>query len=306
MARLPASAVLLAAIAVGCDLDPVPRFVSASEGRTASVPRVVSTPPPGALPDAAPSIGEAGTEAPDTGADGHDAGEKSRDGGMSTRDSGLPPRDAGFPHPDAGPWILVGDVVNARDVGGVTAGTAQVVEGALYRGPPLSGLSPKGCDEFARRGIRTVIDLRVDSERGPTPVESCVAERAQVVLAPLPVPYNVSGQDYIAILNTTDSIAAAFHVLGNAASYPVYVNCTWGRDRTGVVIAIVLRALGVSREAIMDEYLLSLPSVGAFPGSLGVALDEVDRRGGIAAYLASIGVTDAELTGLRARTLVPD
>jgi protein tyrosine phosphatase (PTP) superfamily phosphohydrolase (DUF442 family) len=179
----------------------------------------------------------------------------------------------------------------------------RVAYGALFRGPPLQ-LSPVGCEEFATLGIRTVIDLRVASELTPPP--ACVTDRARVVLAPLPVPYNVSPADYIAILDETSSIAKAFRAVGDASAYPLYAHCTWGRDRTGVFFALILLALDVSRDEILREYLLSREIVGAYPSSLEAALDEIERRGGIAAYLASAGVTRAEIAALRDRALPID
>lgn len=201
------------------------------------------------------------------------------------------------------PWIFVDDLENARDVGGVVAPGAQhVAYGALFRGPPLR-LSAEGCAEFARRGIRTVIDLRIGSEQTAPP--ACVTDRARLVLAPLPVPYNVSPADYVAILDASASIAAIFQVLSEAAAFPVYAHCTWGRDRTGVVSALVLSALGVSRQDVLREYALSEASVGAFPGSLEAALDEVEGRGGVEAYLAGASVTPEQIRAIRARLLVP-
>ena len=169
----------------------------------------------------------------------------------------------------------------------------------LYRGAPLAGLSPAGCDELAGRGIRTVVDLRTESERESTPESPCVHELAQVVLAPLPVPYSVSAEDYIADLSTTESIHAAFGALGDEASYPLYFHCTWGRDRTGVLAAVILSALGADRDAILEEYLLSSATVGAYPSSLEAVLDELERRGGIDAYLESAGIPEAWVETLR-------
>jgi hypothetical protein len=146
-----------------------------------------------------------------------------------------------------------------------------------------------------------VIDLRVATELTASP--ACVTDRARVVLAPLPVPYNVSPADYIAILDETTSIAEAFRAIGDASAYPLYAHCTWGRDRTGVLFALILRALDVSRDEILREYLLSKERVGAHPESLEAALDEIERRGGIGAYLASAGVTEAEVAALRDRVL---
>jgi protein-tyrosine phosphatase len=249
-------------------------------------------------PDAPPSpSGPSGDDVPEP----SDAGSEGRSG---VPDASGHKGDAAAPSepPPATPWILIGELVNARDVGGTMAGEAHVAYRALYRGPPLR-LSPGGCNEFRRLGIRTVIDLRIDSERQGLLESPCVGAAAGLTAAPLPVPYNVSPQDYVAILDARESIAAVFDVLADASRYPAYVHCTYGRDRTGVVIALVLSALGVSREEILREYLMSRESVGAFPLSLEAALDEIERRGGIEAYLASVGVTAAQLAQLRLRAL---
>lgn len=197
--------------------------------------------------------------------------------------------------------ILLEDVVNARDLGGVTLGAlGSTACGTLFRGPPLASSSPTLCSDVASLGIRTVIDLRTSDERVSVPDASCVTDSARVVSAPLPIPYNVSPADYIADLDASESIGAAFATLGDAAAYPIYFHCTWGRDRTGIVAALVLAALGASREAILDDYTLSSWTVGAYPESLRAALDEVERRGGIEAYLSSVGVTQDQLAVLRA------
>jgi protein-tyrosine phosphatase len=178
-----------------------------------------------------------------------------------------------------------------------------VAKNAVFRGPPLSQLSASGCAEFARLGIRTVIDLRVASERTSVPEADCVLDKAAVVNAPLPVPYNVSPSDYIADLNEVDSIAAAFDALGDPAAYPIYLHCTWGRDRTGVLVAVILRALGASHADILKEYLLSSATVGAYPRSLEAVLVAIEEGGGIEAYLASAGVSGEQLATLRARAV---
>lgn len=200
--------------------------------------------------------------------------------------------------------IITCDVPNARDLGGLPVAPAGTVAcGQLLRGPPLADLSARGCAEARRLGIRTVIDLRVDSERGTAMDDPCVG--ANVVLAPLPVPYNTSPANYIADFDTKESIARVFHTLGDPAAYPIYFHCTYGRDRTGVVGAAILLALGASRDDILQEYLLSKTTVGAFPASLTALLDEIDRRGGIEASLRAAGVTAADLATLRAQALAP-
>jgi protein-tyrosine phosphatase len=120
------------------------------------------------------------------------------------------------------------------------------------------------------------------------------------------VPYNVSPADYIADLDASESMATIFTALGDDAAYPIYFHCTWGRDRTGILAAVILLELGASREAILDEYLLSRLSVGAFPMSLEAALDEIERRGGSTAYLKALGVTQQQLATLHARARSAD
>lgn len=197
--------------------------------------------------------------------------------------------------------ILEGELVNARDLGGVPLrGGERVAYGAIFRGPPLV-LSARGCEGLHELGVRTDIDMRVDSERAGKPDSSCATDQARLLTAPLPVPYNVSPEDYIAILDARESMAAIFTALGDEDAYPIYFHCTWGRDRTGVVAALLLLELGARRKDILDEYLLSDATVGAYPMSLLAMLDEVERRGGVTAYLTSLGITQQQLATLHAR-----
>jgi protein-tyrosine phosphatase len=150
-----------------------------------------------------------------------------------------------------------------------------------------------------------VIDLRVPAERELKPNAICVHQTADVRSAPLPIPYSVSRADYVADLNTTESISEAFRALGDGAAYPIYFHCTWGRDRTGVLAALILLALGATHAEIMQEYLLSRPIVGAYPDSLAAVLEEVERRGGVDAYLAAAGIPAETIATLRARATAP-
>lgn len=207
----------------------------------------------------------------------------------------------------ASPWILSGERLNARSLGGVALAAGATVSCAtLYRGPHLSGLSSTGCASFTALGIATVVDLRVPGEQASLPAAPCVSESSTLVAAPLPVPYSVSAADYLADLYSTSSIAQAFHVLGDASAYPVYFHCTYGRDRSGVLAALVLLTLGATRETVMTEYLLSVEGgVGATPESLAAVLDEIEALGGIDAYLALAGVPASDVAVLRALGTAP-
>ncbi len=201
-------------------------------------------------------------------------------------------------------FVLEGHVQNARDLGGLpTAPEGQVACGKLFRGPPLAGLTEAGCSEVASLGIRTVIDLRIESERTTKPNAACVG--ADQVFAPLPIPYGVSGAEYSADLNAP-AVAAAFQAFTDPDAYPIYFHCTWGRDRTGVVAALLLLSLGVSRDDVMQEYLLSKDSVGAYPDSLNAVLDEIEQRGGAEAVLSEIGFDSEALEALRTRAVMTE
>ena len=196
--------------------------------------------------------------------------------------------------------VLADDgIQNARDLGGIPLSGGRTVKcGMLFRGPPLT-LTADGCDSYEDLGVRVLVDLRQEHERAGRPDATCTTEDAIVIAAPLPIPYQVSGENYIADLNTLDSMALIFHALGTEAGYPMYFHCTWGRDRTAVVAAVILTALGASREAIMADYVISAETVGAFPTSLAATLDELERRGGVEGYYGELGVTADELAFLR-------
>jgi protein-tyrosine phosphatase len=236
-----------------------------------------------------------------------DAPAAAPDGGV--RDDGGPGLDCGAAGAacTAGRRILVGEVSNARDLGGTPlVGGGATACGQVYRGAALYGLSTCGCAEIARLGIRTVIDLRTPAERLAAPEDGCVAPPATLAPAPMPIPYSVSPADYVADLDATASVATAFAVLADPDAYPVYFHCVYGRDRSGVLAAIVLLAAGVSPAAVMDEYQLTAAAgLSTYPASLQAVLDEIDARGGVEPYLAGAGVAPAALAVLRARLVAP-
>jgi protein-tyrosine phosphatase len=122
------------------------------------------------------------------------------------------------------------------------------------------------------------------------------------------------------------TFAALFHLLAQADAYPLVFHCAGGRDRTGVAAALVLSAVGVSREDILDDYLISnehlvplmqrmsngfaakgidpepiLANLHLREAYLVVLLDMLDAHfGGIDGYLEWIGISRAEVAALRA------
>ncbi len=218
----------------------------------------------------------------------------------------LPAPSPTSPLPDGGcvegTHVLAGVVLNARDLGGL----GNVGCGQLFRAAAPSSLSPDGCSAFAALGIKAVIDLREPTERRNVPDAPCLEPAVRMELAPLPIPYSVSPTDYLADLHSEPSVRKVFEVLGDETSYPVLFHCTYGRDRSGVVSALVLGVLGVSREDILRDYLRTGEAgLSTTPASLEAVLDDLDRLGGAEASLLSIGVTPAALATLRAKATRP-
>ncbi len=198
------------------------------------------------------------------------------------------------------PWILTGQVPNVRQLGGVgLVGGGTVACDLVYRGSSLSSLTQEGCAQFAATGIKTVVDIRSESEQTAPPV-ACVGQSARLVTAPLPTPYNVSPADYLMVLYTASSMQTLFAVLADRASYPVYYHCLYGKDRTGVVTAVILAALGASRQTIQDEYAMSGEAGFSFyPASLDAVLDEFDRLGGVDNYFRAVGIPAEHVQAMR-------
>ena len=82
------------------------------------------------------------------------------------------------------------------------------------------------------------------------------------------------------------------------------IHCVIGRDRAGLVTALVLLALGVPQDRVLDDFEQNQDSrVVTSRRWLTGVLARIERAGGIEAYLRAHGVTDAQLATLRARAL---
>jgi protein-tyrosine phosphatase len=152
--------------------------------------------------------------------------------------------------------------VNTRDLGGLRGpGNGYVRPGLLYRGS-AGAIEPL----VRRRGLRTVVDLRSESESGDGRGRSAgldvlarpvVGDRAVIKQHGDPRP-----SDYLAYYRQLVPLAVPIavdliDVLADPARLPVLVCCSVGKDRTSVVCALGLRAIGIRLADVVRDHALS-------------------------------------------------
>jgi protein-tyrosine phosphatase len=243
-------------------------------------------------------------------------------------------------------WIHLDGSDNARDLGGLpTADGGTTRPGLIFRSDTVQHLT----DGDARTltdglGLRTLIDLRTPGEAG---------REGRGVLAGTPVHYlNIPflpdaylepgdpehkliverraqqepAEHYLEYLTRPGSpVADAVRVFARPDELPALFHCAAGKDRTGVLAALVLELVGVDRETIVADYLLTNERIGAIqrrlialgsyqdsagrdisclPETLWRFFERLDSRwGGAAGWAHAAGLDDPEVKALR-QTLV--
>ena len=246
--------------------------------------------------------------------------------------------------------VVVPGIQNFRDLGGYPsyAVRKRLRWGKLYRSAAIDNLSSCAVQELKNLGIRTIIDLRTGDERQ---MQGTWTKNFNVVH--IPVQAIGVGQTLEALERQTlqaDTLGRVvmqmnrelagkrlreyrqvFDVLLDSTSYPVVIECSSGNERTGIVSALVLSALGVNPDIIMDDYLLSndyldIPSMARAVGQradhfqeavttllsarepyLDAARDETERMyGKVETYLQEgVGLDKKEIKALQNLLLVP-
>ena len=164
-------------------------------------------------------------------------------------------------------------VLNFRDLGGLPAGPGRRTRhGVLFRSDTLQALTDADVALLVERlGLEAVIDLRVGPEaveqgRGPL-----VTRDVTYLNAPLrEAEPNDEPPARQALLFSLQHLEAPTSVLGSVvraaaafAGRPTVVHCAAGKDRTGLVVTLLLCLAGVEREAIVADYLASGPNMEA-------------------------------------------
>lgn len=169
--------------------------------------------------------------------------------------------------------------VNLRDVGGYYTKNGQMVRwGQLFRSGSLSRLTQADLAYLKRLDVKLVSDLRTMSERLKQPDR--LPDVPGLVERPLPMEsvdrwermrgaftvffrkgridnYLLGGYKRVMIDGNAHVIGEIFQRLADPAQTPALIHCTAGKDRTGLVVALLLLTLGVPEETVVADYTLS-------------------------------------------------
>ena len=238
--------------------------------------------------------------------------------------------------------IALEGAVNFRDLGGYEAADGmQTRWRTLFRADGLGELTEADLSVLRALGIRTVIDLRSGSEleRGRFDVEAHpVAFHHFPFIDELPDAQDFDrrpgllGTQYLEIVRDAGGqILGALDVLAGPEALPAVFHCTAGKDRTGVLSAVVLSLLGVDEPTVVADYALSGAAMlrlrakliakypegretlenidevfSADPVQMEQLLDHIAQQyGSVAAYVDGLGAGPGLVGSLRAALLEP-
>ncbi len=234
--------------------------------------------------------------------------------------------------------------MNVRDLGGLpTAGGGTTASGSVIRSDNVGDLTEIGWRSLADHGVVRIVDLRWPVEREgekPPPVD--------VEVVHVPLLGETLDEEYVAELNASldasDDVADHYAwsyvdflerfrdrvglALGAVAGVEgtVVVHCAGGKDRTGLISALLLRLADVDTAVIAADYAVSEENLAPNgPAWIEGGADEIERErrrklmrtpaeamaqtlaelesryGTVEEYLRSAGLDDEQIAGLRAR-----
>jgi protein-tyrosine phosphatase len=222
------------------------------------------------------------------------------------------------PTPDR--LLPVTSVRNARDVGGYRTSSGETIRWrTLVRTAKLFDLDDNDRAYLADDlGLRTVIDLRTAGEIAAEPDMLGDLDVADFNFTPLTdlgtwIPGTMADLYLYTVDEHGEQYAGAIRELARPGALPALVHCTAGKDRTGVLIALVLDLLGVDDDVIIEDYMLSNVCLGLgeenigastyatiFPDWLETTLTHVRKtHGSVEQFLRFHGLGDEEFDALR-------
>ena len=201
--------------------------------------------------------------------------------------------------------VILKGTRNTRELGGLPVAGGTVKEGRLFRSGALCFASREDAAKLQGLGIRTILELRLDSEISKDGADkSYLLEKIPNRLHwPMGNSHGLGKEAYQSyVAENRDLFRDFFRLMSKPENYPVLYHCSAGKDRTGILTALLLESLGTPREVITDDYIHSrriTPKLKVQEDWLQVVYDEIDANGGIESYLKKIGVTSKELKSVR-------
>jgi protein-tyrosine phosphatase len=166
---------------------------------------------------------------------------------------------------------------NFRDLGGYRTADGRTVRwGVLYRSGSMHFLTPADYTYLEKLGIRTVCDFRSTEERQSEPAHWPTGKAPRVFADDYAMAELIGGigfnpgrmqtaEDARKTMATTyPQMLVRFNgqyrrMFGEllAGRVPLAFNCSAGKDRTGIAAALILTALGVPHDTVVEDYLLT-------------------------------------------------
>ena len=252
----------------------------------------------------------------------------------------------GTPRAERARLVPLEGTLNFRDLGGYPAAGGATRWGVVYRSDKLSALTDADVTRLGSLGLRTVCDFRYDRELAEDPSrlpDGATVVRLAVGAAAGDNPRSLEDMirageitqvtaatmaaGYLAMLERQAALFGdLIRVVAEGDHHPVVIHCTAGKDRTGLGAALLLGAVGVAEDVVIEDYALTdeyrskhrLAEIGPQLAEQGLELDDLkvlftapaetmaitlelvrERWGGIEGYLAGpAGIGDEDLAAL--------
>ncbi len=156
-------------------------------------------------------------------------------------------------------FLSVDGVYNARDLGGYLTedGQYRVAQGKIYRGARLDGITGQGRNDLKNLyNVKTDFDLRDSTDNGALIGQSSpVGDSVKYI--------NIGGVGYLGSLGSEvfrDELLTCMQ----AENYPIYIHCSAGRDRTGILMFHLGALLGLPKETLLADFEMTYLSATSY------------------------------------------
>lgn len=170
---------------------------------------------------------------------------------------------------------------NFRDIGGLATQDGRMMRtGVLFRSDEPSILKLKDWDKFSELKFKLICDLRTPNERKSKIIRISDSRVTRIINVPIyQNDHDYTGFEFFKLMMTsartidfypmmkqfyrrivfesTDQIRTIFTMISEEAEGPVLIHCTGGKDRTGIVAAFIQLLVGIPRQEVVSDYLLS-------------------------------------------------